>query len=106
MDQVTQGGIVGSILGTVFGFISTSFLGKKVLEDRDNRLKALQDWKDDHVKNHPNLSEAIRMHNENREWMAGISDSLEDHKKRHEEDFRALMTLIIGEKSGPGKKSN
>lgn len=83
-----------TLWGNIGGWLVAFFLTKKALTDRDKRLDAMDQWKQEHEKNHPNIHEGLRMHAETREMMEHILDLLQKNNLTRETDFRHLNERI------------
>lgn len=83
-----------TLWGNIGGWLVAFFLTKKALTDRDKRLNDMDVWKQEHEKNHPNVNELLRMHEENRELMQHIMDLLQKNNLTRETDFRHLNERI------------
>ncbi len=88
MDNSTSNNY--TLWGNAGGWLLAFFLSKKALADRDTRLKNLDEWQQEHEKNHPNLNEALRMHAESREMMQHIVGMIDRNLQAHQEDFKHL----------------
>jgi len=83
-----------TLWGNAAGWLLAIFLGKKALADRDERINKIEEWKEDHEKNHPNTVEILRMHKELREDSKRILGLIERNHHDHEEDFRHLQERL------------
>jgi len=96
-----------TLLGNAAGWLIAIFLGKKALADRDERINKIEEWKEDHEKNHPNIVEILRMHQELREDSQRILGLIERNHQDHQEDFRHLqdrLDNVIEQRSHPREK--
>ncbi len=84
MDQGTS---TYTLWANVGGWLLAFFLGKKALGDRDKRLDDMEGWQKEHLHDHPNMKELLRMHQENREVNQQILTALQKHQEVHREDF-------------------
>lgn len=55
-----------------------AFLSNLALKDRDKRLDSYETWQKEHMSNHPNMDEILRMHNENREEYKAIRQATDN----------------------------
>jgi hypothetical protein len=52
--------------------MSIGYLGSLAIKDRDKRIDTIDKWRQDHMKDHPNMDEILRMHSENRDESKAI----------------------------------
>jgi len=93
-----------TLMGNAAGWLLAIFLGKKALADRDERINRIEEWKEAHEKNHPNIVDILRMHKEVRQDSQRIVGLIERNHQDHEEDFRHLqdrLDKVIEQRSHP-----
>ena len=83
-----------SILSAVGGPALVAYFANLALKDRDKRLDGFETWRDEHEKEHLSPKELIRMHEENRSWIKGISDLQEKHRLEAQSNFNHVMERI------------
>lgn len=71
-----------------------AYFGSLSISDRDERMSKLEEWKKEHEKDHVSQRELDRMHNENREWMQGLSDQQEKNRDASEKNFKYLSSRM------------
>ncbi len=71
-----------------------AYFSNMAINDRDARMDKLEEWKKEHEKNHPSMTELVRMHEENRSWLTGLSEQQERNRDSSEKSFIHLNKRI------------